>query len=157
MTQSREPDPLHVFRFRVEFTQTTRASEGGSPLAIGGGGFAECTGLEATMEPKVYKEGGRNFGAVQLAGPVTFGTVVLKRGITTGLDLWSVFNAVGGGAYSVRLGVTITLLDGRGKPVTTFELANALPVKLKTADLNARATEVGIEELHLAHEGLSRR
>jgi hypothetical protein len=28
-------------------------------------------------------------------------------------------------------------------------------VKFKAADLNARGTEVGIEELHLAHEGLT--
>jgi hypothetical protein len=28
-------------------------------------------------------------------------------------------------------------------------------VKFKAADLNAKNTEVGIEELHLAHEGLT--
>ena len=37
----------------------------------------------------------------------------------------------------------------------TWGLARALPVKFKAADLNARGSEVGIEELHLAHEGLS--
>ncbi len=150
-------DPLHVFRFKVEFRQTTRGATGGTDVAIGNGAFSECTGLEATMEPKVYKAGGKNFGAVQLAGPVTFATVVLKRGITTGSDLWDVFTTVASGKYAIRLGVTITLLDGMGESVTTFELADALPIKLKTADLNAKATEVGIEELHLAHEGLTRR
>lgn len=30
-----------------------------------------------------------------------------------------------------------------------------MPIKFKAADLNARGTEIGIEELHLAHEGLS--
>jgi hypothetical protein len=29
-----------------------------------------------------------------------------------------------------------------------------LPVKFKAADFNAKGAEVGIEELHLAHEGL---
>jgi hypothetical protein len=29
-----------------------------------------------------------------------------------------------------------------------------MPVKFKFADLNAKGTEVGIEELHLVHEGL---
>ena len=37
----------------------------------------------------------------------------------------------------------------------TIRLFRAVPLKFKCADLNARATEVGIEELHLAHERLS--
>ena len=36
----------------------------------------------------------------------------------------------------------------------TWVLRHAMPVKFKTADLNAKASEVGIEELHVAHEGL---
>ncbi len=55
--------------------------------------FAECTGLEATMEPKVIKEGGRNYGAAQRPGGVTFATVVLKRGVSTDRSMWQIFNA----------------------------------------------------------------
>ena len=33
-------------------------------------------------------------------------------------------------------------------------LRRALPVRFKTSDFNARASEVGVEELHLVHEGL---
>jgi phage tail-like protein len=151
------PVPLHVFRFSVDFRQTSIGPQrGGGPVPLGRGAFSECTGLDATMEPKIIKEGGRNYGAAQRAGPVTFGTVVLKRGLTTGLDLWRAFSAVAQGAYAVRLDVTIALLDDEGRPLTRFQLARALPVKFKTADLNARATEVGVEELHLAHEGLTR-
>jgi phage tail-like protein len=39
--------------------------------------------------------------------------------------------------------------------VLSWKLEKALPVKFKAADLNAKNTEIGIEELHLAHEGLS--
>ena len=46
-------------------------------------------------------------------------------------------------------------LGGGLAAVLTWGLARALPVKFKAADLNARGSEVGIEELHLAHEGLS--
>ncbi len=35
-----------------------------------------------------------------------------------------------------------------------WEFANCLPVKLKAADLSASSAEVGIEELHLNHEGM---
>jgi phage tail-like protein len=157
VTERWAPDPLHVFRFKVEFHQSTiGVGGGGGPVPLGQGAFSECTGLEATMEPKVIKEGGRNVGSAQRAGPVSFGTVVLKRGMTSGYDLWDAFSAVAQGGYAIRLDVTITLLDGEGLPVTSFALDKALPVKLKMADLSARATEVGVEELHLAHEGLTR-
>jgi phage tail-like protein len=36
-----------------------------------------------------------------------------------------------------------------------WRLDNALPIKFKAADLNARSAEVGIEELQIAHEGLT--
>lgn len=148
--------PLHVFRFEVTFR---RDALSGSPsrnaVALCSGAFAECTGLEATMEPRVIKAGGLNYGPAQRVGPVTFATVVLKRGMTSTRDLWNWFQLVAGGAYSYRLSAEIEMRDSAGEPALTWGLARALPVKFKAADLNARGGEVGIEELHLAHEGLT--
>jgi len=146
--------PLHVFRFHLDFVEHKLANAVGSALPLCSGAFAECTGLEATMEPRVIKEGGRNYGAVQRVGPVTFATVILKRGITSASDLWQWFALVNGGAYSYRLTATLSIFDTAGNGVTAWKLTRALPVKFKAADLNAKATEVGIEELHLVHEGL---
>ncbi|NJN82152.1 MAG: phage tail protein [Caldilineaceae bacterium] len=149
-------DPLHVFRFEVEFTEVPLGGGAGSAIPLCRGAFSECTGLEATMEPKVIKEGGRNYGAAQRSGQVTFATVILKRGITDARHLWQWFELVNRqGAYAYRLNVTIRLMDGAGKPRLTWTLLNTLPVKFKSPDLNATAGEVGIEELHLAHEGLT--
>lgn len=148
--------PLHVFRFEVEFEIDSLSSGGGSgAVEICSGAFAECTGLEATMEPKVIKEGGRNYGAVQRAGPVTFATVILKRGMTTTRHLWQWFEAVSTGGYAHRLTVKVTMKDSADMPMIRWRLEKAMPIKFKAADLNARGTEIGIEELHLAHEGLS--
>jgi phage tail-like protein len=150
--------PLHVFRFQVDFTEdrlTANSGDEGTDVAICSGAFSECTGLEATMEPKVIKEGGRNYGPAQRAGPVTFATVILKRGITTTRDLWHWFYMVNGGAYAYRLTATITMFDIGGQGMLAWKLDKALPIKFKSADLNAKGTEVGIEELHLAHEGLT--
>jgi phage tail-like protein len=144
--------PLHVFRFHVRFER--RGGPGAGPVPLCSGAFAECTGLEATMEPKVIKPGGANYGAVQRAGPVTFATVVLKRGMTSTRDLWHWFQLVSGGGYAYRLDAEIEMRDGANRTVVTWALARALPIKFKAADLNARGTEIGIEELHLAHEGL---
>jgi phage tail-like protein len=51
--------------------------------------------------------------------------------------------------------VEVEMQNGAGDPVLTWALHRALPVKFKAADLNGKGSEVGIEELHLAHEGLS--
>lgn len=107
------------------------------------------------MEPKVIKEGGNNYGAAQRAGPVTFATVILKRGMTSTRDLWQWFYLLNGGKYAYRLTATITMYDSAGDGVFGWQLDRALPIKFKAADFNARATEVGVEELHLAHEGLT--
>jgi phage tail-like protein len=146
--------PLHVFRFHVNFSQQSLAKSSGDDVALCRGAFSECTGLEATMEPKVIKVGGSNYGAVQRAGPVSFATVVLKRGMTDTRDLWNWFARVGAGAYSYRLQVEIEMRNSADQPVVRWALRRALPVKFKAADLNAKGSEIGIEELHLAHEGL---
>jgi len=148
--------PLHVFRFQVDFKSDTLGStEPGGPVEVCTGAFSECTGLEATMEPKTIKQGGANYGVAQRAGPITFATVVLKRGISTNRNLWQIFNAVSSGLFAPRLQVTITLMDMSNGPVIAWQLDRAMPVKFKFADLNAKGTEVGIEELHLVHEGLN--
>lgn len=163
-------DPLYpfpLFRFHVEFTRHTD-----NDVAVAYGAFSECTGLEATMEAKVIKAGGANYGAYQRVGRVTFATVILKRGITTNRDLWRWFSHVNEqGKLAYRLDVKILvfghseLAPPPGEPTSnpqpptdpslTIQLFNALPVKFKSGDLNAKVNEVGIEELHLAHEGLT--
>lgn len=161
MTESvtKRSDPLNVFRFKVEFYVDPLDSTGGADgeVILCSGAFSECSGLEATMEPKVIKEGGRNYGPAQRVGPVTFGTVVLKRGVGTDQHLWHRwFNLVSAGAwYAYRLQVTITLLNETGaKELLTWTLRRALPVKFKSPDLSAKATDVGIEELHIVFEEL---
>jgi phage tail-like protein len=148
--------PLQVFNFQVDFKEDSLGDNGGNSVSLCSGAFSECTGLEATMEPKVIKEGGRNYGAVQRAGPVTFATVILKRGMTTTRHLWRWFELVTAkGGYSYRLAAFISMYNQKGEVVLTWKLEKAMPIKFKTADLNAKGTEVGVEELHLAHEGLT--
>lgn len=163
--------PLFTFRFDVEFEGITISGNGGSTdgegyLPICLGQFSEITGLEASLEPKTIKEGGANYGAHQRAGQVTFGTVVLKRGVTLDRDLWKWWAMFTGctddgnqtqlanGAFARRLRVTITLKDSADRPAMIWRLERAMPVKFKVADFNGRASDVGIEELHLVHEGL---
>jgi phage tail-like protein len=146
--------PLFTFRFDVAFFTTQLSGPGFDETPLGSGAFAECSGLEASMEPRTIKEGGNNDTPIQRAGPVSYATVVLKRGLTRSRDLWRAFEQTARGAYAQRLDCLITLNDAAGEPVMSWRLANALPVKFKAADFNARAGDIGVEELHLVHEGL---
>jgi phage tail-like protein len=149
-------DPFHVFRFQVDFVEERLGTEEpGGPVVLASGAFSACSGLEATMEPKVIQEGGRNASPHQRVGPVTYGTVVLKRGMTSTQHLWQWFELVASGGSAYRLSATVTLYDTAGRGALAWRLARALPVKFKAADLDAASAEVGIEELHLAHEGLT--
>ncbi len=154
--RANEQLPFHVFRFRVDFKESPLGQRVGSDVPLCSGAFSECTGLEATMEPKVIREGGVNYGAAQRAGPVTFATVILRRGITTTRHLWQWFELVNrDGAYAHRLDVEITLSNPANQPQLKWKLDKALPIKFKVPDLNALGDQVGVEELHLAYEGLS--
>jgi phage tail-like protein len=146
--------PLFAFRFDVAFYATHLAKPDFNEVPLASGAFAECTGLEATMEPKTIKEGGNNDTPIQRAGPVSYATVILKRGLTESRDLWRWFELTARGAYAQRMDCLVTLNDMEGAPVFTWWLAYAMPVKFKAADFNARATEVGVEELHLVHQGM---
>lgn len=163
------PAPWQAFRFHVGFVREPIDGRGGGAAAdaedLCEGAFSEVTGLEASMEPKTIREGGSNYGAHQRAGAVSFATVVLKRGMTATRDLWkwwalfaggerSDSGKAAGGAYAHRMTVRITLMDAAGAALLRWRLERAMPLKFKAADFNARATEVAIEELHLAHEGL---
>lgn len=143
--------PIQVFRFEVSFK---RVGTGSGPADVCSGAFSECTGLEATMEPKVIRAGGVNYGTTQRPGAVSFATVVLKRGMTSTRDLFHWFQMVAGGSYAYRLSAEIAMQSPAGDTVLTWGLDRCLPVKFKAADLNATGTDIGIEELHLAHEGL---
>lgn len=152
--------PMIPFHFAVEFFDET----GDVPLC--GGAFSEVSGIEATMEPKVIREGGNYNGEVQRAGQITYATVVLKRGMTAQDHLWRWFKLTGEAKTAARLRAELVQYQRRiveGSEPVRFEqvevlrwsMANALPVKFKAATYVAAGGEVGIEELHFVHEGLT--
>lgn len=154
--------PLGAFNFLVSFVTLNDALLG--PRDPVRGGFSEVTGLEATMEPKVIKAGGSNYGPIQRPGPVSFSTVVLKRGIIAEWrHLWAWFSLFsgadggegsnGGWAAANRTDVTIAILYDN-QPMVAWRLVKAMPIKFRIGDLNAKTGEIAVEELHLAHEAL---
>lgn len=152
MAESNQPDPaatpFAAFNFRVEIDVEGRL--------LCQAAFSKCSGLEVTMEPKTYREGGNNVTQFQLSGPVTYGQLTLKRGMTSSFDLWKWFRDATNPAYyglRAKTGVLVQRTDRSGV-VATFKLRNCLPVKLKAPSLNATEGGLAIEELQVAYEGL---
>ena len=52
--------------------------------------------------------------------------------------------------------VTLTALDEEGSPAASWRCINAWPVKYTAPDFNGTSSEVAIETIELAHEGLTR-
>jgi phage tail-like protein len=150
-----ETYPFVAFNFEVQLHIPDATSLGLSdPLVTGE--FAECDGLEMTMEPKKVKEGGNNTSQVHLVGPVTYGNLTLKRGMTPNFDLWTWFRlATAGTTRGLRAQGAVALWDGQGQLVAGFQLADCLPIKLKGPSLNAKDGQVAIEEFQLSYASLT--
>jgi phage tail-like protein len=116
-------------------------------------GFSECSGIELTMQPEEYKEGGRNGAVLKFPSRVTWSNLTLKRGIAISTDLWDWHYGFVTGNGSRRDG-TITLLDEQRQPNRIWYFSRGLPVKYSGAMLNATQNQVAVETVEIAHEGM---
>lgn len=143
--------PFTAFNFAVEI------SVPGVSGQLCKAAFQECDGLEMTMDAKTIREGGNNTRQIRLVGPVTYGQLTLKRGMTPSFDLWRWFTAaLEPGKVRTRGETTVVLLapDGRTERAR-FVLKRCLPVKLKAPALNGKDGTVAIEEMQIAYESLA--
>lgn len=119
-------------------------------------GFSDVSGLGTEINYSEYRNGNDPVNTVRKV-PNTFKQedVTLKRGLMGSTDLFKWIKDVREGADGRRT-VTITVLDEARKPVAAFRLANAQPKKWVGPTLAAKGGgEVAMEELHLAHEGVT--
>ena len=144
--------PATAFRFDVRLTVEDDANLR-APLCEAA--FAECDGLELNLEPRTVREGGNNTSTPHLVGPVSYGTLSLKRGMTSNRDLWSWFAAASSGSTrGVTAECVVIQRDSRGLPFARYRLRGCLPVKLKAPALSAAGGAVAVEEFQLVYASL---
>lgn len=142
---SARPDPCRQFNFRLEI----------DGLSISG--FCEVLLGAAVTEAVEYRDGSDRTGVRRLPGMTRYENVVLKRGITSSLELYQWHRMIADGRTGdARRNVVIVLSDETRNDVARFVLRNAWPVKYSGPSLNAAASDVAIETLELTHEGLER-
>ena len=125
--------PFTAFNFAVEINVPGVATK------LCNAAFSECDGLEMTMEVKTIREGGNNGRQIRLTGPLSYGQLTLKRGMTATFDLWDWFSMMLTNAALRADAEVVVFAPDRPANRTTdraterarFILARCLPVKLK--------------------------
>lgn len=121
--------------------------------------FREVSGIgsesEVVVQHQVNKEGKASY--VKTAGKLTWQNLVLKKGIDTSKSLWEWRNTIlTKGVDGQRKNGEIFLVDVQGTQQTTWKIVNAWPCNYVVGALVPDTSEMVLEEIHLAHEGLER-
>lgn len=141
--------PFTAFNFAIEINVPGVSSK------VCNASFSECDGLDMTMDVKTIREGGNNGRQIRLTGPLSFGTLTLKRGMTRSFDLWDwMSRMLLQPGLRADAEVVVFAPDGRTERAR-FILSRCVPAKLKAPALNAKDGGVAIEELQLAYESLT--
>jgi len=81
--------------------------------------------------------------------------VTMKKGVfKSDNNFWAWYSQIKMNTIA-RIAVTISLLDEAAAPTMVWKLTNAWPTKITATDMNAEGNEVAIEEIEIAHEGLT--
>lgn len=135
--------PIPKFHFRVEW--------GGTNI-----GFSEVSGLNIENKVIEYRDGvSPEYSKIKMPGMREYSNITLKRGVFKGdNEFFNWLNTISLNTVE-RRDLTISLLNEKHEPVVVWKVSNAFPVKVQSTDLKADGSEVAIEQIDLAHEGLS--
>ena len=140
-------DPLVGFHFSVEVQGVVT------------GYFTECTGLGSeheVIEHNVVTDQGQEV-VMKIPGRLKWEDIVLKRGITSSMDIWDWRKEVENGQVSsARHDGSVTMFDQELNPVARWEFKRGWPLKVTGPQPKSDSNEIGIEELTIAHEYIER-
>lgn len=125
--------PIPIYRFNVNLDGQDYA-------------FSEISGLEIQRKEITYRDG---LGAKYMPGMEEPIKLTMKRGIVKGnTNLYEWINSITLNVVDKK-NITISLLDNENKPVVSWAVQGAFPVKLTAPTFDAKSNEVAIESLEL--------
>ncbi|MCB8961473.1 MAG: phage tail protein [Ardenticatenales bacterium] len=147
MVDTAREDPLVGFHFAVEIQ------------GMVSGYFTECSGLGSeneVIEHKVVNEKGVEV-VLKIPGRLKWENIVLKRGITSNMDIWEWRKMVeDGDVAGARQNGSVVMYDQTLAEVARWNFENAWPVKVTGPSVKSDGNEIGVEELTIAHEFIER-
>ncbi|MCI9447241.1 MAG: phage tail protein [Lachnospiraceae bacterium] len=135
--------PYGKFRYKVEID------------GLEAGGFSEASGFDASIDVIEYREGDMVQTPMKLPGLKKYGNITLKQGVADSMVMYEWMIAGVEGEVE-RKTITITILDETETATASWQVINAWPAKYTAPDFNATSSEVAIESLEIAHEGMTR-
>ena len=94
---------------------------------------------------------------IKVPGRLKWENIVLKRGITSNMDIWKWRKQVeDGDVEGSRRDGSIVMFDQQLKEVARLNFYRAWPVKVTGPQPKADSNEIGVEELTIAHEYIHR-
>jgi phage tail-like protein len=117
-------------------------------------GFQECSGIGMEVTVAEYRNGNEKENSVRKITGLNKSTdVTLKRGVIGSLNLYEWLNQIRNGDQNAMRTVTIHLQnEDHTATVQTWKLLRARMIKHTSGPLNAKGTDVAMEELVLAYE-----
>ena len=149
-------DPLSTFNFYISLTDSTNALGTLINMAVNYfvAGFSECSGLEASIEIQEWREGGVNGYVHKFGGRASYPNITLRHGVIYLYDdLWSWHWDWVQGKGKRKEGLVV-LQDESHTPAKVWKFKRGIPVKWTGPALNASQSNIAIESLEIAHEGL---
>jgi phage tail-like protein len=119
-------------------------------------GFQEVSGIGMEVTVAEYRTGNsRENSVMKITGLNKSTDVTLKRGVIGSLDLYEWLDDIRNGNQSAMRTVTVQLQnEDHTSVVQTWKLLRARIIKHTSGPMNAKGTDVAMEELVLAYERL---
>ncbi|WP_308910514.1 phage tail protein [Pseudokordiimonas caeni] len=136
-------DPLPGFYFSVEFAAF--------PTPDRDMCFQEVSGLEARVDYEEIKAGGQNTEALFVPKPVGFGTLSLKRSLTTSSAFVTWVEAALSMFRFVPVDLLVCLKNQKGNPAVAWYVAGCLPTSWNSTGIDATKSDLVIETLDMKY------
>ena len=119
-------------------------------------GFQECSNIGMEVKVAEYRNGNEKENSVRKITGLNKATdVTLKRGVIGSLNLYQWLNDIRNGNQNALRNVVIHLQnEDHTAIVITWKLMRARIIKHVSGPMNAKGTDVAMEELTLAYERL---
>jgi phage tail-like protein len=119
-------------------------------------GFQEASGIGMEVTVAEYRNGNeKENGVRKITGLNKSTDVTLKRGVIGSLNLYTWLNDIRNGNQNALRNVTVQLQnEDHTAVVQTWKLMRARIIKHTSGPMNAKGTDVAMEELVLAYERL---
>ncbi len=137
--------PYGAFNYLVNF-------DGGEIF----GGFSDVSGIGSEIKVAEYRNGNEKENHTRkVAGINTATDATCKRGVVDSKALWAWISEVRINGPSAQKTVTITLLDEAQRPVQSWVLRGAIPMKYTGPTLAGKGGgDVALEEIVLSAESM---